>query len=407
MENSESDWEEIGPEALGEEKPGSETKETEANRQSLTPKVLDLMEKMSEYGYLTIHEVQLIFANKTWAYKVVNGLRNLGFIADHDTLMSPRTAHYLTPKGYRILDKFGRLKVGIRFKPERYSIFIFQHRMACAKVSLLLEKHPLVHAFLPESRLFRLRKNKQDKLCDGEFCYAVPGHEKADRVGLEVELTFKSNPRLDETFHELARRKDLDQVWWICANAEIRRGMRREVQRRYIPDSQRHFFCLLPEFLAAKSYAELMDSKGALFSINPNQPTLLPRPPEPPRPMILPPPQIQESKNPAMAQAEAPKQPEPAPSPELVASREDNPSIAWELLSWFALITLRLLKWIWRWLKDSWSLSRCYDDSWELEFHRWPHVCTAAALVLGFAVYRNSPALLRTLDLMPPQPPPR
>ena len=202
MENS--DWEEVGPEELGKDGAG-EQEETEKNKQSITPKVLDLMVKISEYGYLTMHEVQFIFGNKTWAYKVVKGLRNQGFIADHNTLMYPKIAHYLTPKGYRILGKFGRLKVGIRFKPERYSIFIFRHRMACAKVGLLLEKHPLVHEFLPESRLFKKQRDKLYKLCDGEFWYRVPGHEKSDRVGLEVELTLKSNPRLDETFHELSQ----------------------------------------------------------------------------------------------------------------------------------------------------------------------------------------------------------
>ncbi len=354
------------------------------------------MEKISEYGYLTMHEVQFIFGNKTWAYKVMKGLRSQEFIADHDTLMSPRTAHYLTPKGYRVLVKLGRLKVGWRFKPERYSVFIFRHRMACAKVGLLLEKHPLVHEFLPESRLFKRRKSENDKLCDGEFWYKVEGNPLAERVGLEVELTLKSNSRLDESLRQLGRRNDLDQVWWICADENVRRAMRREVQRRYL-GSQRHFFALMDEFMAAKGKAELMEPNGTLLAIDPIQPTLLPRPPEPPPRPPAPPPA------PAplplrMAQAEAPKSPEPAPIP------ADEPSLARRFFVGLGSLALRLLKWSWRWLRESWSLYRDYESGWELEFHRWPHVWTVAALAAGLAIYGHWPALVKVID--PPPPPP-
>lgn len=336
LDTNESDWEEINPEELQGEQLGKEQEETETKRQSLTPKVVGLMEKISEYGYLTMHEVQFIFGNKTWAYKVINGLRSEGLIADHDTLMSPRTAHYLTSKGYRVLGKLGRLKVGGRFKPERYTTFIFRHRMACAKVGLLLERHPLVHEFLPESRLFRRRKSELDKLCDGEFWYKVASPGDADRVGLEVELTLKSNGKLDESFRQLARRGDLGQVWWICGEENIRRALRREAQRHYLGD-QRHFFALLAEFLSAKGKGELMEPTGTLLSIDPEKPTLLPRPPEPP-----PPPEPMPGPEPVQAaQAEAPRQPQPEPWPqahpqswaerEQRSLRERIESLWWEL----------------------------------------------------------------------------
>ena len=353
------------------------------------------MQKISEYGYLTMHEVQFIFGNKTWAYKVMKGLRSQGFIGDHDTLMSPRLAHYLTPKGYRILGKFGRLKVGFRFKPEGYSIFIFRHRMACAKVGLLLEKHPLVHDFLPESWLFKLRKSKADKLCDGEFWYRIPGHEKAERVGLEVELTLKSQQRLDESFRELARRRDLDQVWWICADDNLRRAMRREVLRGYLPPSQRHFFALLGEFLAAKGKAELMEPNGTLLSIAPDKPTLLPRIPEPPPPPPRPAPPVIAA---PVARAEAPRPPEPAP-PE---PAEALSALAWRVLCWLGTSLVGLLRWTWEWIAESWSLYRRYDEGWELTFHRWPHVWAVGLSCLAVAGYRHRATLERTF--FPPMP---
>lgn len=398
MNNNESDWEEVKPEEAGEDRPESEEKET--SRQSLTPKAIDLMEKISEYGYLTMHEVQFVFGNKTWSYKVMKGLRSQGFIADHDTLMSPRTAHYLTPIGYRVLGKLGRLKVGIRFKPERYTVFIFRHRMACAKVGLLLEKHPLVHEFLPESRLFKRRKNEEDKLCDGEFWYKVEGREPAERVGLEVELSLKSNPRLDETFRQLARRDDLDQVWWICADENVRRAMRREVQRRYL-GSQRHFFALLAEFLAAKGKAEMMEPTGRLLSIDPDKPTLLPRQPEPPPPPPAPRPMPKPIQT---ARAEAPRQPQPEPP--LRIPPRPNPLVVFFWCAWDTLHDI----WdtfgaIWQWIRESWKEERYFSENyiWETRwrFTRWGVVIPYCITVLSLAgIYIRINQILHT----PPPP---
>ncbi len=398
LETKLSDWTEGSPEELGTDRPGVELEETETSRKVLTPKALDLMERISEYGYLTMHEVHFIFGNKTWAYKVVKGLRELGLVADFETLMSPRTGHHLTAKGYRVLGKFGRLKVGSRFAPERYNLFIFRHRMACAKVGLLLEKHPLVHQFLPESRLWKRRTKDTDKLCDGEFCYRLPGEERGERVGLEVELNLKNHDKRDESFRQFHRRRDLDQVWWICADENIRRALRREVLNWPSLEPQRHFLALLHEFLAAKDKAELMEPRGDLLTIDPAQPTLRPRPPVPPEPPPPASPPASVPKPVVEARAEVPRPPEPAPVVEA------EPGLAWMLLSWFGSLALRLLKWGWEWLCDSWTVYRYNRWGFELKFHRWPHVCAAGALVVGLAVYRHWPAILKRLD--PPPPPP-
>ena len=249
------------------------------------------MEKVSEYGYLTMREVQLIYTNKTWSYDVMKTLRGRGWISDFDTAMSPKTGHYLTPDGYRILTKQGRLKTSFRFKVERYSPFIFRHRMACARVGLALEKHPLVLEFLPESLLWKRRKNETDKLCDAEFLYGVPGREETERVGLEVELTLKNKDRLAESFDQLGRR-GLDQVWWICGDETILNALRHQIIERPLRFDQRHLFCLLDEFLAVKEHrACLIDAGGQEFTIDPAAPTLGPRRPEPPAAPAIAPPQ--------------------------------------------------------------------------------------------------------------------
>ncbi len=404
METIETDWAET--EAENQEAVGlsGRPEETETIPQALTPKMLALMERMSEYGYLTMAEIQFVFGNKTWAYGIMKDLRGQGLVADFDTLLSPRTAHYLTARGYRVLGKFDKLKTGWRFRPERYSTFSFRHRMACAKVGLLLEKHPLVFDFLPEIRLWKYRTKATEKVCDGEFWYRVPGRELADRVGLEVELTLKNRDKLVESFEQLGRR-ELHQVWWVCGDKTIFKAMRREVLGRRWLAPQRHFFCLLEDFLAAKNKAELMEPGGALLSIDADKPTLLTRAPEPPRsePEPIPPPK------PAVAfapthyetQAAAVLKPKPAPLP--------KPNPLMRDITRLGSLASQALKWAWNWLRESWSVYKCYDDSWTLTFHRWPHVCAAGALVAALMICINGPALLKITRAIanPSEPPPR
>jgi len=282
-----TDWTEKTAKEVEEERKAGTQEKDAAELGTLTDKVLYLMEKISEYGFLTMAEIHRVYTNKTYAYDVMKRLRKQGWIADFDTAMRPATGHYLTPKGYLALVKLGRLRVSARFRLERYTPFIFKHRMACARVGLALEKHPLVREFLPESLLWKRRKNETEKMCDGEFMYGVPDRVEAERVGLEVELTLKNKDRLAESFDQLGRR-ELDQVWWVCGDATVLRALRHQVMdRSYGWRVQRHFFCLLDDFLAARQHRVcLMDVHGQEFSTDPAGPTLLPREPKPPRPVV-------------------------------------------------------------------------------------------------------------------------
>lgn len=311
----------------GEELEGKQVK-GKGDPKTLTDKMLDLMERLAEYGFLTMAEIHFIFGNKTWAYGVMNELRRQGIVADFDTHMSPRKGHYLTHKGYRVLGKFHRLKVGLRFNLDRYSTFIFRHRLACAKVGITLAKHPNVKEFLPESRLWKRRKKATDKLCDGEFLYKVPDNEKAERVGLEVELTLKNQGKLDESMEQLGRRKDLDQVWWLCGDATTMKAVQREAERRgYWLAPQRHFFILLNDFLAAKGgKAYLTDPEGQAYTIDPTNPTLLPRPAEPaPVPEASAAPVTFYPVRPSPPHAEAPARAGPVSSREVAPAKWEPP----------------------------------------------------------------------------------
>lgn len=402
MKIKEKEKTENGGEELVEEKQEDEQVKEKGDPKTLTEKMLDLMERLAEYGFLTMAEIHFIFGNKTWAYGVMNELRRQGIVADFDTHMSPRKGHYLTHKGYRVLGKFHRLKVGLRFNLDRYSTFIFRHRLACAKVGITLAKHPSVKEFLPESRLWKRRKRATDKLCDGEFWYAVPGHEKAERVGLEVELTLKNQGKLDESMEQLGRRKDLDQVWWLCGDSTTLKAVQREARRRdYWLAPQRHFFILLEDFLAAKGgKTYLTDPEGQAFSIDAVAPTLLPRQPEPePEPEAPPKPVVF---YPVREQPQAVPEPEPAPSP----TPESGPMM--RTLARLGSLALRVLKWTWNWLRESWSVYTCQDGRRILSFERWPHVCAAAALALALGIYRHGPALLKIVEPIanPPALPP-
>ncbi len=399
LETTERRRTETGGEELVE---GKQQVKEKGDPKTLTEKMLDLMERIAEYGFLTMAEIHFIFGNKTWAYGVMNELRRQGIVADFDTHMSPRKGHYLTHKGYRVLGKFHRLKVGLRFNLDRYSTFIFRHRLACAKVGITLAKHPNVREFMPESRLWKRRKKATDKLCDGEFWYAVPGQENMERVGLEVELTLKNQGKLDESMEQLGRRKDLGQVWWLCGDSTTLRAVQRETRRRgYWLAPQRHFFILLDDFLAAKGgKASLTDSEGRAFSIDADAPTLLPRQPEPePEPEAPPSGTFYPVRPP---QAEVAPEPEPAPVP------APEPSPLMRNLASLRGATSRVLAWRGNWLRESWSIYECQDGRRILSFYRWPHVCAAVALTLSFFAHRHAPALLKIMEPIanPPAPPP-
>lgn len=403
METTKEKKAETGGEEQPEEKQQGKQVKEKGDPKTLTEKKLDLMERLAEYGFLTMAEIHFIFGNKTWAYGVMNELRRQGIVADFDTHMSPRKGHYLTHKGYRVLGKFHRLKVGLRFNLDRYSTFIFRHRLACAKVGITLAKHPSILEFLPESRLWKRRKKATDKLCDGEFWYKLRDHEKAERVGLEVELTLKNQGKLDESMEQLGRRKDLDQVWWLCGDSTTLRAVQREAKRRdYWLAPQRHFFILLEDFLAAKGgKAYLTDPEGQAFSIDADAPTLFPRQPEPePEPEAPPNPVTFYPER--QPRAEAAPEPEPAPIP------APEPSSMMLGLARLGSLATRFLKWTWSWLRESWSIYEYADGKRIRIFERWPHVCAVAAIVAALMIYIHGPALLKIMELVanPPAPPP-
>src|ERR1700746_3338823 len=95
-----------------EENPGQDLrKEDDLSVKPLTERMLYLMQKISEYGYLGMREVELIYANQTHAYKVLGALRSKVLIGDFETERQPKKAVYLKPKGYRTLEKFGKLRL--------------------------------------------------------------------------------------------------------------------------------------------------------------------------------------------------------------------------------------------------------------------------------------------------------
>jgi len=356
-------------EEVGRDSGSERGEETDLGTKVLTKKMMFLMEKISDYGYLSLPEVQMIYANQSHAYKVLKTLKGKGLAGEFPTEELPQKAYYLRPKGYRTLEKFERLRHSRRFVPSHYKRFIFNHRLACARVGLVLEKHPLVGKFMPEVLLWDRRKSERDKLCDGEFWYKVSA-EQAERVGLEVELTLKNREKIDGSLRDLNERKDLAQIWWICADDTILRALQREVLARTWIE-QRHLFCLMKDFMARKEKAFLYSPQGEEFTIDPAAPTLkskpAPLPPPKPLPAIRPAPR-----------AEVPPQPQPAPKPPQV-----------EEVSLFAAA--------WRCLRQLWEDLRAVV---EFLVERPYFIWVPAAIFLSGSFYLADP-----LDLFIPEPP--
>jgi len=76
-----TDWTERTEEEIEQERQAESQEKDAAELGTLTDKVLYLMEKISEYGFLTMAEIQRIYTNKTYAYDVMKRLRSQGWIA--------------------------------------------------------------------------------------------------------------------------------------------------------------------------------------------------------------------------------------------------------------------------------------------------------------------------------------
>ncbi|HAZ07369.1 MAG TPA: hypothetical protein DCZ01_02350 [Elusimicrobia bacterium] len=354
-------------EGLGEEQEKDREKE---DSKLLTEKTVRLLRVIAEHGYLTINEIGFIYRHQTHAYRVLKGLKDLNLVGEFDTTLRPRTGYFLRAKGYRTLRERGQLRLKRRFDTREFKTFIFTHRMACAKVGIMLEDHPLVKDFLPESLLWERRKDADEKLCDGEFLFKAPGWEQARRVGLEVELTLKNSEKLRESFESFIRRRDLDQVWWVCGNPTIAKALGYWIGRIRRHTEQQHFLCTLEEALKTQHQLGLHDRLGQLYSIAPDNPTL-PEMIEPDPPPIPP-------------KAELPPVAPAPPPPSAVGM---SPA---EIRSWRNLerpLWARVLVFAWRWLRESWREEKYQDESymWQSRFRftRWREFWIVAA-VLAF-----------------------
>lgn len=273
-----------------------ETTPTTANgelrNRTLTERMIKLMAHIAEHNYLSIREIGLIYSNQTYAYKVLGTLKEMRLVGQFKTTLKPRKAYYLRPKGYRTLEKYGALRLRRRFLPQHYKPFIFTHRLASARVGLILKAHPLIRNFLPESLLWERRESDREKICDGEFLYLAPGAPRPQRVGLEVELSLKNRERLVNSFRDLVARRDLHEVWWLCGDRTIFRALMGLAD--FLPwlGSQRHRFVMLEEFEKAGRKLELSDCRGVVRAIDAPErvePELPQYRPEPPSPAPMPP----------------------------------------------------------------------------------------------------------------------
>lgn len=354
-------------EGLGEEQEKDKGKE---DSKLLTEKTVRLLRVIAEHGYLTINEIGFIYRHQTHAYRVLKGLKDLNLVGEFDTTLRPRTGYFLKPKGYRTLRERGQLRLRRRFDTREFKTFIFTHRMACAKVGIMLEDHPLVKSFLPESLLWERRKDADEKLCDGEFLFKAPGWEQARRVGLEVELTLKNNDKLRESFESFIRRDDLDQVWWVCGNPTIAKALGYWIGRIRPHTGQQHFLCTLEEALKTQHQLGLHDRLGQFYSIAPDNPTLpetaepepSPTPPKAEVPIVVP----------AAAAA-------PPPSAAGMSSAEIR---SWRYLE--RPLWVRVLAFSWRWVRESWREEKYQDERymWQSRFRftRWRELSIVIAV---------------------------
>lgn len=150
----------------------------------------------------------------------------------------------------------------------------------------------------------------------------------------------------------------------------------------------------------------MIDVGGEEFTIDPAAPTLRPKKPEPPPPPPPAPIAVVSAAGGETAQPTDQPTPPIAPAPQAEADEVDAQTVG--RLTQLCAFAEKILAWLWRWLRESWSVYERYDGSYNVSFHRWPHVLVAAALGIAFFVHRAAPGLLAEVaaNINPPLPAP-
>ena len=224
---------------------------------SVNERVVYLLQLIAEHEYMSFEEMYLLFGTYSTASRYLNFLKNMGMIQEFVTKLKPSKAYCLSKSGWQVLAQTGKLRVDEKFNLSDYNYVKFPHNIACLRVRILFEKHPLVVDFKSSKVvLYELKQKvvekekvfrKQWKQFDAEMF--VKG-KKEYKVGVEVELTQKSSEAYAKKFLSIeATRNDIDFVAWLCSDQtildkliEIARGLEMKVA------SYKHRFCLLNEF---------------------------------------------------------------------------------------------------------------------------------------------------------------
>lgn len=188
--------------------------EDEVVNMMITKRDVDLMQWINAMGFVTIGLIakKLKIALPT-AYARIRKLTNHGYLYHERIFFGLPGVYYLTSKG---IDCSGSALPGLR----RISRGTYQHDLTLALLSLKLADQ-FGCEYISERSL------KYEKMKDG---IGIPGHIpdgmlllENKKIAIEVELSKKGARRLQKIMQEYLKNFDIDEVWYFCGSADIKR----------------------------------------------------------------------------------------------------------------------------------------------------------------------------------------
>lgn len=180
----------------------------------ITKRDRELMRWVNLVGFATIGQIGEKMSMSNWAvYKRVKKLER------NECLVSQRVYHGL-PGVYRVTEQ-GTKCSGSHLPPLRMvSKTTYDHDLTVTQLMLKLSKK--MGGELTTERELRYQKT-QDGI--GQFGHIADAEIIIDskKIAIEVEMTKKGNRRLRKIMTGYLKNFDINEVWYFCANAQIKR----------------------------------------------------------------------------------------------------------------------------------------------------------------------------------------
>lgn len=194
---------------------------------SLTSRDLNLFRKLSTHGMLSTKQIGQLFFSEVAITTVLRRLRFLEanfYVRRILGLESQELLWLLTAKGAE--------ESSVSLPKRHWSKNMLEHDFKLLSLRLGMERTGIAKSWMPEhvirSKIFEkygLRDAKNKLVPDGFMALELNGIQQS--IAIEVELTFKSRRRYQESFKRYSEKKGINGVWYLGKDKGILNQVRK------------------------------------------------------------------------------------------------------------------------------------------------------------------------------------